>query len=107
MDYPCTSCSQCCRRIGELLEGSYDYSIFDELVRRFPYKAREDGACEMLTDEGKCSVYETRPLLCNIKMGGYAMRIPQREWYRMNQEGCNRMVREAGMGNEYLVVLDF
>jgi Fe-S-cluster containining protein len=76
-------------------------------VERFPYKTREDGTCEMLTDDLKCSVYESRPLLCNIKMGAKLLQIDEMEWYRLNQIGCNSMIKEAGLDESFLVSLDF
>ena len=79
----------------------------NELVRRFPYQTKDDGSCEMLTEEGKCSVYESRPLLCNVKLGAQLLQIDELEWYRMNQLGCNSMIREAGLDESFLVSLDF
>ena len=61
----------------------------------------------MLTEEGLCSVYESRPLLCNVKLGAQLLRIDELEWYRMNQLGCNSMIREAGLDESFLVSLDF
>lgn len=107
MDYPCTGCGECCKRVQTILEGSYDDPIFEELVRRFPYKARKDGSCEMLTEEGLCSVYEHRPLVCNIKMGALLFKMDLMDWYRINARGCNQMIKDAGLGEEYLVSLDF
>lgn len=107
MDYPCTGCSECCRRVQSVLELSHEHPVMQELVRRFPYQTRDDGACEMLTKEGRCSVYESRPLLCNIKMGGQLLKMDEMEWYRLNQVGCNLMIREAGLDESFLVSLDF
>ena len=107
MDFPCTGCSECCKRIGAVLEGSYEHPVLRELVERFPYQTKEDGSCEMLTEEGKCSVYESRPLLCNIKLGAKLLQIDEMEWYRLNQMGCNSMIKEAGLDESFLVSLDF
>jgi Fe-S-cluster containining protein len=78
-----------------------------ELVKRFPYKTTESGACEMLLDDGRCSVYERRPLLCDIKMGGVLLKVAEKDWFRLNAQACNQMIEEAGLGKEYLVSLDF
>ena len=107
MDYPCTSCGECCRRLQTILERDYEHPIVREIVERFPYKTKEDGSCEMFTEDGLCSVYEHRPLLCNVKLGGIALGLDLKEWYRINADGCNHMIREAGLGEEYLVSLDF
>lgn len=107
MDYPCTGCGECCRRVQAILDMSHDHPVIEELVRRFPYKAKKDGSCEMFTEEGRCSVYETRPLICNIKMGAKLLKMDEKDWYRLNRDGCNSMIKEAGLGDEYLVTLDF
>jgi Fe-S-cluster containining protein len=107
MDYPCTGCGECCKRIQAILDTSHEHPVIEELVRRFPYKTRMDGSCEMLTDDLKCSVYESRPLLCNIKMGAKLLKMDQIEWYRLNQFGCNSMIKEAGLEESFLVTLDF
>jgi Fe-S-cluster containining protein len=107
MDYPCTGCSQCCRRIQAVLEMSHDHPVIQELVHRFPYQSRQDGSCEMLTTEGRCSVYDSRPLLCNIQLGAKLLKMDEQEWYRLNQLGCNEMIREAGLDESFLVTLDF
>jgi uncharacterized protein len=107
MDYPCTGCGECCKRIQAILDTSHYHPVIEELVRRFPYKARVDGSCEMLTEDMKCSVYKSRPLLCNIKLGAKLLKMDEKDWYRANRDGCNLMIEEAGLGEEYLVVLDF
>ena len=106
MDYPCTRCGECCRRVQSFLEGSYEgHPILQELISRFPYKTKEDGSCEMLTDDGLCSVYDQRPLVCNIKLGQHLFKMDQMAWYRWNMEGCNRMMDEVGMDESYRVSL--
>ena len=107
MDFPCTGCSECCKRVQSVLETEFDHLVMNELIRRFPYKTRMDGSCEMLTVEGRCSVYESRPLLCNVKLGGKLLKLDEMEWYRMNQLGCNSMIRDAGLNESFLVSLDF
>ena len=81
--------------------------MMGELVKRFPYKTTESGACEMLLEDGRCSVYECRPLLCDVKKGGLLMKVDETEWFRMNALVCNQMIEEANLGAEYLVSLDF
>lgn len=106
MDYPCTSCGECCRRVQSVLEVAGEgHPILKELVDRFPYKTKEDGSCEMLTDDGRCSVYEHRPLVCNIKLGQYLFKMTQEEWFKWNMEGCNQMMDEAGIDERYRVSL--
>jgi Fe-S-cluster containining protein len=60
----------------------------------------------MLTEDGKCSVYMKRPLICNIKMGGVVLGLDQQEWYQLNMMGCNQMIEEAGLDPSFLVSLE-
>lgn len=90
MAFNCTGCGECCKQIGKTLVAQHTLIPWMRaVVREFPYKAKENGHCEMLVDD-KCSVYEDRPLLCNIdKMADdTTMPLSKFEWYKMNYEGC-------------------
>lgn len=66
--FPCHSCGACCMMVGDLLKNEDNVNPdYLDLVRDFPYKADESGWCEKLGDDLKCSIYETRPLLCRIE----------------------------------------
>jgi uncharacterized protein len=52
--FPCEKCGCCCRR-PELTAGE-----------NFPYKY-VDGRCEMLAFDNTCTVYATRPEICNFE----------------------------------------
>ncbi len=100
-DFPCTSCGLCCKNI-DVIHPKQDSPIMQVLVDKFPYKTLEDGSCEMLKDN-QCSVYEDRPLICNVRLGGKLLGIPQDEWYAMLAEGCNKLIKEAELDDKYLV----
>jgi len=94
--YPCTSCGACCRRIDKIVEG------FKQIGLEFPYKWDEQGVCEKLVDN-KCSVYETRPLMCNIEGVAEYMGIPREEFFAMNIKVCNRLIKEDGLDESFLI----
>lgn len=104
-EFPCTGCSLCCRAIGVILA---EQDLFKKLpvvvqaIKEFPYKANAEGVCEKLVDN-RCSVYESRPLLCNIRELGLLMGYPTEEWYRLNAETCNQLIRSAGLDESYLI----
>ena len=55
--------------MGEILDNKEELDPFRQfLVSKFPYKTLEDGSCEKLTEDGLCSVYEDRPVMCNVKL---------------------------------------
>ena len=69
----------------------------------FPYKADNKGRCEMLTDDNKCSVYEGRPLICNIDKLQPIMGIPKKQYYAMNVAACNTMMDGDGLPLKYRI----
>lgn len=54
MDFPCNQCGWCCQN----LDKNKMYSALD----------RGDGTCKWFDlEENNCTVYDTRPLICNIE----------------------------------------
>jgi len=104
-DFPCTSCGECCRHVQSRLTQTYDDPILNDLMNRFPYKAREDGSCEMLTDDGLCSVYDHRPLVCNVKLGALLLGLYNDDWVQMQADACNEMIKKANLDDKFKVVL--
>ena len=103
--FPCTSCGQCCRNVHRLLDVTHDDPVFNDLISRFPYKLKEDGSCEMLTDSGLCSVYDQRPLLCNLKRAALLLGFHDDDWMNMQADECNKMIDEAGLDEKFKVLL--
>lgn len=104
-EFPCTGCSLCCRAIGAILAEPNlfrNLPIVVQAVKDFPYKADANGVCEKLVDN-RCSVYEKRPLLCNIRELGVLLGYSTEEWYRLNAETCNQLIRAAGLDESYLI----
>ena len=103
-DFPCTQCSQCCKRIGEALENKNKFDPLKQfLISKFPYKILKDGSCEQLTEDGLCSVYEDRPVICNIKLMSKFFDGSVEEYYDMSAKACNMMIEEAGLDSKYLI----
>ena len=69
----------------------------------FPFGHDENGVCEKLVDN-KCTVYETRPLLCRVKSMHkkfYADKINQRDYFNFVGNICNTWIKDAG-GTEFV-----
>jgi Fe-S-cluster containining protein len=64
-------------------------------IAEFPYQPLPDGSCEKMVDD-QCSVYEDRPLLCDIERLHDELDIPmsKQEWFDMNTQGCNILKSE-------------
>lgn len=91
ISFNCTSCGACCNRAWA--------------VEDFPLPIREDGSCSMLTEDNKCSIYDTRPPVCIVskmykkhKTKG----ISRKQYYKINNELCNEFIKEDGLDKKYL-----
>ena len=102
-DFPCTQCGQCCRHISSILAHSNYPTVVQDLVNRFPYEVNDDGSCSMLTEDGLCSVYENRPIMCNINLMGQLLQQSQADWHRKQADVCNELISNAGLSPDYLV----
>jgi len=108
MTFPCTSCGECCRRAGS--------------VPGFPEPVLPNGTCSRLSEDGRCSIYETRPAICRISEMATAPMIaavsrdgsivqiknPHRSraaYYMAAAEACNRFQEEAGTDAAFRVKL--
>jgi Fe-S-cluster containining protein len=91
VDFLCSSCGACCRRAGKL-------GLMPQ---------REDGACIYLTKDNKCSIYETRPDVCRVnkmaEKNRHLLGLTTIEYYKMNNEICNKWIKEDGMDDSYLI----
>ena len=95
-DFNCTSCGLCCKQIGKILKYGAPFDFLEKATKAFPYQAREDGSCEKLDADNKCSVYADRPLLCDISRMGDEPYMPMSKevWYKMNYAGCEALQME-------------
>ena len=91
---PCNGCpGLCCRNLGitaEMLE-SLPESVA-EAFRNFPHPI-VDGCCSKLGPDGKCTVYDSRPVLCNWAASWLAFEgeLPfenEHEFRKWNRDQC-------------------
>lgn len=87
--YPCIECGLCCRRVDRAVEAAKELGLGD-----FPYKWDETGRCEMLSDTNRCTVYETRPLICNIDAMIERFDLDKKEFYKLNGSACNEFLKQ-------------
>lgn len=72
MEFNCSGCGLCCKKVGQavkaarvaLRKGNID--LRTKTVATFPFKTSPEGACSKLDENGKCSIYETRPDVCRV-----------------------------------------
>jgi len=99
--FPCSGCGACCRRAKQTVEKLNITDPNNEFY--FPYKWDETGRCEKLTDDNKCSVYETRPTVCNIDKTILLSGIDKKKFYEINIKACNKAMDEDNMPMEYRI----
>lgn len=90
-DFNCTSCGLCCKNLRNAL--IWDAPEFlRPAIAAFPYKVMPDGSCEKMVGN-QCSVYEDRPLLCNIDKTHDELDVPmsKQEWFDLNEKGCDQL----------------
>ena len=57
MSFECTQCAGCCT--------NKNISLFN--LKHWGLKKGKNGHCSHLAKDNKCSIYEDRPLICNIE----------------------------------------
>ena len=95
MTFECTSCGLCCKQIGKIVGSIAPFPWMQKATDEFPYEAREDGSCEKLEDN-RCTVYDNRPLLCDVNRMGDEPEMPvdKETWFNMNYIGCKQLQME-------------
>lgn len=94
MAFPCTQCGACCKSI--------DGISFLELFN-------ENGQCNKLKGNS-CTIYETRPLLCNIEQSYieiFSQYMTLEEFYTQNALACNQLQEKQCIPLQYRVKVNF
>ncbi len=100
MTFGCTSCSACCRRVGDHLATLRHMG--------FPYEVKADGkTCEKLNDQGLCDVYENRPDVCSVEKMYELVHSKsgktKKAVFLLEASFCNQFIKEDGLDEKYLV----
>lgn len=104
MSFPCTGCGGCCRLIGDILAHPEQqiHAVMRQAVEEFPFEADSEGVCVMLKDN-RCSVYDSRPLLCNVEALGKLMGVNPTAWRQVNAAACNTIIDQLGLDPMYKI----
>jgi Fe-S-cluster containining protein len=108
-EFPCTGCSLCCLSLSSIHAGALTYpqgSVMYQAAASFPYSWDDTGACIMLS-EGKCSVYASRPLLCNVKeissKLSAELNISPSAVYALTANACNSLISSHGLDPRFMI----
>jgi hypothetical protein len=93
--FPCIGCGLCCKKINVVVSNAGDVPEGHPLF--FPHKYDETGRCEMLLEDNSCSIYEDRPLLCNVERFVEYVIMGKKEFYNLNIDSCNMLMDQAGL----------
>ena len=97
----------CCKQLANTLANQHSLpQKLQDLLSIFPYRPKPDGSCPKLTEDGLCSVYESRPIICNIKLSATLYNHDITDWYRINADNCNNLIEKAGLSTDYLVKIE-
>lgn len=99
-DFPCTSCGCCCKRI-DILKISEEVNDPDSIFY-FPYESN-NGVCENLTSDNKCSIYETRPLICNVARLAETLDLEKTSFFQRNIVSCNQMMDDDKIDESFRI----
>lgn len=73
----CTKCGLCCRNV--------------DLISELKEYDSGNGVCKFLTEENLCSIYDSRPDVCNVEKMyevKYKFLYTREEYDRLNMKGC-------------------
>ena len=83
MGWSCDCCGLCCRQVGSFPQMS-EYAL-------------EDGSCKYLDKDNRCSIYDRRPLVCNVAEAYklfFKDRMSEDEYYDLQSKSCAQLKNE-------------
>ena len=95
--FPCSGCGACCQNVDK---------ITANLKYLFPYKWDETGRCEKLNDDNTCSVYDDRPLICNVEKMAEFVDIPKEKFFKLNIDQCNFIMDKKGIDLKFRIKIE-
>jgi hypothetical protein len=100
--FPCTGCGCCCKRVDKVINVLELLNDYEKKLLKFPY-THTNGVCDMLTEDNKCSVYDDRPLICNIEKFAETFGFDKKEFYLLNASSCNKFMDEDNIDQEFRI----
>lgn len=87
--YDCKCCGECCRHVNTIPQ----MKLYD----------RGDGVCKYLRTDNKCSIYATRPGICNGKYvyENYFSHMTVKEFHQMVATYCKKIRKDNGFEKLY------
>ncbi len=102
--FPCTSCGLCCKNAKRIMDNNPATKQMGNPLY-FPYQFDNKGACTMLKND-LCTIYDNRPLICNIDAIIKTFKLSKSGVYRQNATTCNMEIKKAGLDKKFLIKID-
>ena len=87
--FKCSGCGLCCKNVERAAESTKHIKAL-----AFPYSWDETGRCEKLNSDNTCSVYNERPLLCNVDEVIKFFNLDKYNFYKINELACKELQDE-------------
>ena len=98
MDFLCSGCGACCRRVGSINNAGHSFPKLPD---------RGDGVCANLNEDNSCSIYDNRPLICRTKDLGMHLKKDVngslKHWFIYNTVHCHKMIDVDGLDSKYKI----
>ena len=69
----------------------------------FPHPINSDNSCSMLDENGLCSIYEDRPIICNTKYAPQLLNLTKPQFNNYMAQSCNKLIDDADLDRKFLV----
>lgn len=103
----CTGCGACCRRIDKALPETRELlkkQGVSKSLMKFPYKWDETGKCENLDENGKCSIYDTRPNICRVDWIIEKAKLDKNTFYPILINSCNKLMDDENIDEKFRII---
>ena len=57
----------------------------------------------MLNEDGLCSIYDDRPIICNTNYAPQLLNLTKPQFNKYLAESCNKIINDAGLDRKFLV----
>lgn len=103
MSYPCTGCGCCCKHVDQGVKNWELEGLPATNPLHFPFTWDDTGRCEKLGEDNRCTIYETRPLICNIEKVADYLGVDKKKFFERNIKACNMMMDQDGVPEEFRI----
>lgn len=118
MDFQCNGCGCCCKHIGNAVRilrsvvnghpGDPEIDPRLQVLIDFPFNYDQSGQCEKYDEQVGCTVYENRPLICQVNSmyDFYKEELTYDQYVKETQSSCNLLMDLYESAHERFLKID-